>query len=225
MLRSAWQSLLELLYPYRCPICNKIVEAKLQLCSACLSVVDIRFVNADIVADRHIEGLIFGMHYRQIKHVLHAAKFENKPQALTALAAAFAASWSREHSEMLSGVYGVELTDCICVVVPTDYKRRLRRGYDIPELLFAAWMEQECLTYHNILRRIRFTAPQFELNRSERRLNVANSVEAIVDVQGKNVILLDDIFTTGASMNEAARALKLKGARKIVAIAFASDLE
>lgn len=225
MLKAAWQGLMELLYPHRCPICLGIVEGKPQLCAECVRIFDIRFVNARIIEDGHIDVLIFLTHYKQVRHALYAAKFENKPQALGILAEAFAQLWQPEHERLLMEVYGISLDECKCVIVPTDYKRRLRRGYDIPELLFASWIECNHLIYKNILRRIRTTSPQFELSRAERRLNVLNSIEVIGDVQGQDIILLDDIFTTGASVNEAARALKLKGARSIVAIAFASDLE
>lgn len=225
MLKAAWQGLMELLYPHRCPICNQIVEDRPQLCADCVNVFDIRFVNARIIEDGHIDVLIFLTHYKQIRHALYAAKFENNPQALTILAEAFAQVWQTEHEQMLQNVYAVNLSACRCVIVPTDYKRRLRRGYDIPELLFRNWLDCNNLDYKNILRRVRSTSPQFELSRAERRSNVLNSIEVIDEVRGKDIILLDDIFTTGASMNEAARALKLKGAGSIVALAFASDLE
>lgn len=225
MLRAAWQSLLELLYPYRCPLCSTIVESRPQLCTACQDIFDIRFVDTRVVEGGHLDVLVFITHYKRVRKALHAAKFEGDTKGLQVLSESLAVAWGQEHSVMLGTVYGLDLADCCCVIVPTDYKRRLQRGYDIPELLFAAWMRKHDLRYRNILRRIKFTQPQFELNRQQRRENVLNSVEVITDVRGKNIILLDDIFTTGASMNEAARALRLQGAKSITAIAFASDLD
>lgn len=225
MLKSAWQGLLELLYPYRCPLCSKIVEDQPQLCVECANIFDIRFVNVRIIEGAHIDALIFITHYQRVRKVLHAAKFEGKTEGVQVLAAALAQAWQQEHSDMLSSVYGVDLANACCVIVPTDYKRRLKRGYDIPELLFKDWMGQNNLSYKNILRRIKLTRPQFELDRQQRRGNVLDSIEAIGDVQNCDVILLDDIFTTGASMNEAARILRLKGVKSITALAFASDLD
>lgn len=225
MLRTAWQGLLELLYPYRCPLCSTVVEERPQLCTNCKDIFDIRFVDARVVEGGHLTALIFVTHYQRVRRALHAAKFEGDTKGLQVLSEALALAWIQEHNMMLRDAYGLDLTDSCCVIVPTDYKRRLKRGYDIPEILFAAWMSKQSLPYKNILRRVKFTQPQFELNRKQRRENVLNSVEVIGDVQGKNIILLDDIFTTGASMNEAARALRLKGAKSITAIAFASDLD
>lgn len=225
MLKAAWQGLLELLYPYRCPLCKTIVQARPHLCTDCLKIFDIRFVDVRILEHGHIKALIFATHYRQVRKILHTAKFDGRPQGLTALAEGFAQAWTQDHSDLLSEVYGICLSDCRCVIVPTDYKRRLKRGYDIPALLFANWMQGHRLVYENILRRIRFTKPQFELGKQQRRENVLGSVAVIGDVQGQDIILLDDIFTTGASLEEAAKMLRLKGAKSITAIAFASDLD
>lgn len=225
MLRAAWQGLLELLYPYRCPLCSKVVEDKPQLCANCADIFDIRFVNARILEQGHVDVLIFVTHYQRIRRALHLAKFEGKTEGIKVLSEALAQAWSTEHSGLLRDVYGIELTAACCVIIPTDYKRRLKRGYDIPEILFGEWLRKNNIDYKNILRRIKFTRPQFELDRQQRRENVLNSVDLIGDVRGLDIILLDDIFTTGASVEEAARVLRLHGAKSVTAIAFASDVD
>jgi predicted amidophosphoribosyltransferase len=65
--------------------------------------------------------------------------------------------------------------------------------------------------------RIRHTLPQVGLNPKERQTNVKGAF-AVPDpalVQGKNLVLIDDLFTTGATVKECARVLRRAGARRV----------
>ncbi len=65
----------------------------------------------------------------------------------------------------------------------------------------------------NNLRRVRWTQPQIELNGDERRKNVRGAFEVKWpdQVQDQSILLIDDVFTTGATVNECARVLKKAG--------------
>jgi ComF family protein len=67
------------------------------------------------------------------------------------------------------------------------------------------------------LRRVRWTQPQIELNGDERRKNVRGAFEVLRpdQVKGQSVLLIDDVFTTGATVNECARVLKKAGAKAV----------
>jgi len=71
--------------------------------------------------------------------------------------------------------------------------------------------------------RTRQTAPQIELSAAERRLNVkgAFKVGRTDTVAGKRILLLDDVMTTGSTMNECAKELKKAGATVVIAAAIA----
>jgi ComF family protein len=68
------------------------------------------------------------------------------------------------------------------------------------------------------LRRTRATRPQTELPLAERKSNLENAFSALTDVQDKNILLLDDVMTTGSTLNAAARCLKEAGAGKVGAL-------
>ncbi|MGB8544767.1 MAG: ComF family protein, partial [Azonexus sp.] len=71
-----------------------------------------------------------------------------------------------------------------------------------------------------ILTRIRATPPQAELPLKERGRNVRGAFECARDLAGKRILLVDDVMTTGSTLREAARILKLHGAGQItVAVA------
>jgi len=69
----------------------------------------------------------------------------------------------------------------------------------------------------NVLLRVRPTKVQAGLSRRERRLNLTGAFELSrrKDVEDKTVLLVDDVFTTGATLNECAKILKSNGARRV----------
>ena len=76
----------------------------------------------------------------------------------------------------------------------------------------------------NILLRHRQTKTQTELKNKDRFLNVANSfsVDSRSDLKGKNILLIDDVLTTGATSSEAALALKKAGAQTVFVLTLAN---
>lgn len=73
--------------------------------------------------------------------------------------------------------------------------------------------------------RNRPTPPQADLPLKERHKNVRGAFECTADMTGKNILLIDDVMTTGATLNECARVLKLHGATCITAAVAARALK
>jgi ComF family protein len=110
-----------------------------------------------------------------------------------------------------------ELAAAADMVVPVPlHPRRLRaRGFNQAWLLAQAFPELPLA--REVLVRRRHTVPQVQLNPKERRDNVRGAF-AVADpalVKGKNVLLVDDLFTTGATARECARVLRRAGARRV----------
>ena len=108
--------------------------------------------------------------------------------------------------------------------VPVSSIRRLRRGYDQCHLLSRAVGEQLGVPPVRTLRKIRHTPPQSRISSfSERRANVLGAYEVTkdIDLHGKRIVLIDDIYTTGATMTECARMLLTAGAREVHGAAIA----
>ena len=79
----------------------------------------------------------------------------------------------------------------------------------------------------NVLVRVRNTKPQFELKRPDRFANVKDAFEIANGeiVKGKNIVLVDDILTTGATASECAKVLKSAGAGKVSVLTLARAIE
>jgi ComF family protein len=110
------------------------------------------------------------------------------------------------------------------VSVPLARGRRVLRGYDQAALLADALARAAGLRRCRVrgaLRRVRETPPQVGRTRAERSRNVARAFEATPALAGRDVVLVDDVVTTGATADAAARAVKEAGARSVVVLALA----
>ena len=102
--------------------------------------------------------------------------------------------------------------------VPVSRLRRFTRGYDQVELLAHAVGQELGMTPVSTLKKVRHNRPQSGIvGQAKRRANVLGAYRAICtqEVQGKRVLLLDDIITTGATAGECARVLLTAGAKEV----------
>ena len=113
--------------------------------------------------------------------------------------------------------------NAIIVPVPLHKKRYLKRGFNQSELLAKNISDYFGIGKRNLLVRKINTASQINLKRAERQNNVKNAFVAIepVDLSNKKVILIDDVVTTGSTLNECALALKDVGFEQIYGLVIA----
>lgn len=124
---------------------------------------------------------------------------------------------------------------CLAALAPPDYivpvplhAQRLRqRGYNQATLLaqscFPQWQNRIRL---NVLIRKRLATPQSQLTGKERRCNLKNvfSLSPGVVLEGKTILLVDDVLTTGSTVNECAKVLRRGGAKRIEVFTVARSL-
>jgi ComF family protein len=100
------------------------------------------------------------------------------------------------------------------VPVPLYWRRRLQRGFNQAELLARGLSRRTGIPVVRALGRLRPTPAQAGLSNSARRQNVSQAFRAH-GVQGKRILLIDDVMTTGATAASCAAALKQAGARRV----------
>jgi len=118
--------------------------------------------------------------------------------------------------ELKTGVF-----DAI-IPVPLHFRRYVHRGYNQ-----AGQIGKELSRYtgvplwENLVRRTRHTSPQTRLEHSRRFQNVEGAFELVYPepIKGKHILLLDDVYTTGSTLNACAKALREGGIGKITALA------
>jgi ComF family protein len=108
------------------------------------------------------------------------------------------------------------------VWVPLGRRRRIERGYDQAMLLADAFSRASGLRLlRGAMRRVRETPPQVGRDRGSRARNVEGAFAASRAVTGLDLVLVDDVVTTGATAEAASRALREAGARRITVVALA----
>ena len=116
----------------------------------------------------------------------------------------------------------------IITSVPMHRSKRRKRGYDQAQKLahFTA-AELGIKENYRLLGRTKDTAEQHTLTASERKTlaeEIYFSLPDHADIKGKNVLLFDDVYTTGATLNVCSRLLKEMGAKKVFCAAIATTL-
>jgi len=181
---------------HRCPICDVAAEQDVP-CGACLA--DPPHFDTTVSAF----GYVF-----PLDRLMQSYKFRANLTLVDVFAEALAAQVR---------LASLPPPDCI-VPMPLGRKRLAERGFNQAALLAAALGKSLAIPVrlHDLLR-VRDTAPQSGLSRDARLKNVRGAFSGSASVTGMHIALVDDVMTTGATLSEAARALKKAGAARVEA--------
>lgn len=117
-------------------------------------------------------------------------------------------------------IKGIDLIAC----VPLHRSKMLNRGFNQAEILAKLLGEKLNITCSlEKLKRIKMTNSQFNLDLKQRRENISGAFTCTDPdfFAGRSVLLVDDIFTTGATLNECAKVLKQAGASRVTVFTMA----
>lgn len=211
-------TLIYIVYPPICPKCGEIADDYGELCEECAK--KIFHVNAEKNLPENLSGVMRITKYREgTRELLLKLKFENDLSVLPAIHKILAEVSDRD--EIQNFLAGVDAA----VYVPIHQDRMKERGYNQTELIFRDWLTAQKIPAENFLVRVKSTPRLFKFGSAERReiLHDAFKLAEGADVRGKNILIVDDIYTTGATVSECARVLLGAGAAKIFVLALASD--
>lgn len=224
--------LADVLFPFFCVGCGREGEILCDTCRAgiewygsrecvfCPRNTDVFFhrnVCRECTFEQSIEAVIVATHYheRVIRDLIYQLKYEYVERVALVLGELlFAYGDENKLWEKYSGF--------TLVPVPLHQRRFFERGFNQSELItlvLSRLLDFPC--HATYLRRVRYTTSQVNLSCEARQENVSSSFEASLEVSKKDIILVDDVFTTGATLREGARALKARGANRIVALVVA----
>ncbi len=114
----------------------------------------------------------------------------------------------------------------IIIPVPMYQKKKKQRGYNQTELVATEVAKTlKIPIYLDCITKIKHTKTQSTLSKKERKQNIKNafSVNTMYNLNHKRLILFDDIYTTGATVNEIARILKENGVQEVLVFVIAKD--
>lgn len=113
--------------------------------------------------------------------------------------------------------------DIICSV-PIHKKRKQERGYNQSELIAKEISKNvKEIRYLKLLKKIKNNSRQSELKKEERKQNVKNvyEIQNKQIIEGKRIVLFDDIYTTGSTVDECSKILKENNAKEILVLTLA----
>lgn len=203
IVRGALADALALAFPVECAGCGAPGR---ELCALC------RVQLAPAVRERVLDSGLRVWSGVEYAGVAADAMRALKEQGRTSLARQFAPALGEALAAAAHGGSGL-----VVVPVPTTRAAMRRRGYRVVELL----ARRAGVVPVRLLGPVRRTADQRALGREDRRANVAGSLRAR-DAAWLRVVVLDDVVTTGATLDEAARALAVAGADVVGAAAVAA---
>lgn len=226
LIKTVLQKMAILLYPNRCPVCDRLVRDTL-ICPACAK--RLRYISQPIcyrcgkpVAHEaqeycsdcagkkreFVQGRAVFLYQGPMRGILYRYKYGNR----------------RDYTEFLAreaayryGDWARRLYVDLVIPIPLSKKRMRRRGYNQADVFAKRFSELCGLQYDaGLLARIRNTVPQKQLSVQERKNNLKNAFKMSRNVVNlKRILLIDDIYTTGSTIDAAALALKQAGVKDV----------
>ena len=213
-----FKKILDFIYPPCCLRCGK-KEGKKYLCSRCYKILNLYRIDKSFkYKDKYFnEHLCIFKYEDKVKKLLTDYKFNDKAYLFEIFII-----FLLKNKKMCRFFKTYD----IITPVPIHKKRKKDRGYNQSAIIAKKIANNfSNLEYLDLLEKRINNKPQSSLNRNERIENVKNVYNAINirNIKNKNIIVFDDIYTTGSTLNECAKVLKQNGAKNIIVITIAKD--
>jgi len=208
---------LDLLFPVSCLGCGR---KDVWLCSACFDKIEINRGPCLVSHSTFLTEVWAASNYDQpnLSTVLHGFKYRfirDLGEELGKILIKFLESQTREN-----------LNFDLIVPIPLARRRELWRGFNQAEVLAEVLSRKFCWPVSTeLVFRLNYHQPQVGLKAAQRQKNVKNVFRAGKTdlVRGKVILLIDDVVTTGATMDECAKSLKMAGAKQVFGLVVAKD--
>jgi len=176
---------LENIKGHRCKVCSKPLVSSGDICLECIEEPK---VFKKLFAPYHYSGIL--------SKTIKDYKYNNK------------AYYYKMLGELLYKYIKGKCIDVdIITYVPLHKNKKRKRGYNQSELLAKYLGDKLNIPCEKLIDRVVDTKTQNQLNREDRKNNLKNTFQYKKDLQDKNILLVDDVYTTGTTLNECSKAL------------------
>jgi competence protein ComFC len=195
-------SVLNTVFPTRCPLCRSYLTTETGICDACL----------ERIGNAQLEGnlLHLGNYHGTLERAAMALKFGRNRSVAVPLAQLLA-----------RGIRDADWHTDALVPLPLHTTRATERTYNQAEVIARAIGATLKIPVLSALERTRATARQARLDKHEREANIKGAFRVVKQVAGLEVVLVDDVYTSGATTTEASIALIGAGAKRVRVVTLA----
>lgn len=209
------ESLLDWIYKKKCYFCKSSKEA-VRMCSKCYEQMDY----LPISINRIIEGkniYCAGIYSKNLQKLIRGLKYHNQKDL-----AYYLAKFMAEYFNQITNKKDLEI-----IPVPIFPKREKKRKYNHMNLVGQEFSRITSNTLNTeLITRIKDTKPQYKLKREERIKNLSNAFKVDKSkYNGKTLLIIDDICTTGSTFEEIIKELKRNGINDIICLAATTPFE
>ena len=222
MIKNYLTELFDFILPRFCPSCrNKLIYTEKTICNSCLSKIklaDPEFIKSEYQRKYGSKRIISGFisHYifekdKELQHIIHALKYDKKFHI-----GIFLGKSLGEYFKSQFQSWNISMI----VPIPLHHLKKAERGFNQSYYIAKGISSQTSIAIKsNVMKRMRFTQSQTTMTLKEREENVegAFKVRKTENIKGKNILLVDDVMTTGATINECGKVLLDAGANRIYA--------
>lgn len=205
MINFYFSKILSIIFPSRCYGCHK---EEISLCNQCL-----KNCKKSLNTPAFFITSIYNFQDPLIKKLIHSIKYFHRKDLISPIVKEIYLEISKT----------TEFENYIILPIPMPVIRKYIRGYNQAELI-AKEIGKQCNLPVETNSLVRLSSPKSQLKtktKNERLKNQHNSFKVVKDVSGLNILLIDDVTTTGATLIEARNTLLKSGAKSVKAITIA----
>ncbi len=215
---NIFRYIFNLIIPPYCISCyNHLPAKRIVVCEHCYALLD-KIIEKEKIAflkrveNQHFDKLNIIFHFsKMFQQLMHYFKYEG----FLEIAEYFAISIVDEINQKYDFI----------TCVPLHSSKKRERGFNQSEILSLKTCELLGIEYVNVLERTRYTESQTTLSRGDRKDNMNDAFQVILNVENKSILIIDDVITTGATLNECAKVLKSAGANDVDICALATPVD
>lgn len=234
MWKTALKFVETIIFPEQCISCKKVGQ---YICDDCLSLIEIIetpvcpycHLNKSFltICEKHksfLDGAVIACDYsnKTVSSAIKLLKYEPCAKKLAPYLSKILLY------ALLSSQIKPLITDQIVCFAPIHKSRENTRGFNQSQLIANLLAKQCQATCLSLLKKTKPTLHQTKLSKEKRLQNVMQSISFDNQFSGlisqKTIFLVDDVFTTGATMEECAKVLKQNGAKRVIGLAVAGEV-
>lgn len=224
MNHNLFKTILSILYPKKCIGCGEIIEEQNFLCNYCdQNIESFKYDDLCLSCGFEKQSCVCKSHIFHFHNIVSLYKNEGIAQKAYysykfAKKEHYSQFFAKQMSILIQKCYNGINFDYVCCV-PTEKRSVRKRGFDHTTVLAKKLSKIIQVPFRNdILKCNKFRKPQHNSSLKERFDNVKNKYTFISSIKGGSILLVDDIRTSGATLDECAKMLLFAGADKVYCI-------